>query len=138
VLSGDDLSHPLELRVGVVDLPGEVFEVFRIDRLVADLVEDREEVVERLDGRQRRGVEISEDAPRGGEVESSLDGVEWDSAVVELSGQPAVGGPDAAGGGGRAAVAVEDPPDVGGPIEGGIKGVHPWGSRREGPSMRMV
>ncbi len=87
-------------------------DVLRIDGLAADLVEDRQEVVKRLDGVQRPGLGISKDATGGGEGEGGLDHGEWDTTVEEIDREASVGGPHLAGCRGSLAVAVEHLLDV--------------------------
>ncbi len=115
----------------------EVGEVGRVGAVADELGDDGLEVVQGSDGLEWLGVIGAAVSTYRGEGEGAADDVERHLVVEEARGEPAVGGSDVAEDAGGAPVGVEHGVDVVGAARaGGV--AHPCGSRREGPSMRMV
>ena len=63
---------------------------------VQNLVDNCFEMVKGVNRRERRGEGVVADAPRGGQDESMLDGIERNAALEEPPRQPAISPPDMA------------------------------------------
>jgi hypothetical protein len=105
--------------LGVAELPPEVTDVFRGRRIVGQLVEDREEVMERPDRGDERG--DSEEAPGSGEGESGLDQRQGDRVPIEVLGERPIRWPNDPDDARSPAVAVEQASDVLHRGEGGVE-----------------
>ena len=92
-------SFQLWVAAEFVDLGLKVGEIVRWQRGPAEeLLEDGQEVAERADGIEGRGVKRPEAAAGGGESEGGFEYRQGDAAAVELIGELAVLGPDPAEG----------------------------------------
>ena len=83
----------LENRLGVAEPPCEEADVPGVDGCSEDLLNHREEVVQRADRGKRTESGIAEDPPRRGEVEGRLNGREGDALVEEVLGEAAIHNP---------------------------------------------
>ena len=71
----------------------EVEEVSGIGRHGEQLIDDREEIVQRSDGSQRWHVAGPAGSPGGGEQECGVDGLQGDAAIVQSSREATIGTP---------------------------------------------
>jgi len=94
------------------ELALEVAGIVRVEGLLAQLVDDGQEVVHGAHRLERLGIGRAEDPPAGGEGEGGLDEGQGDAAAMELLGQAAVRAPDLAERARELAVLVEDAADV--------------------------
>ena len=92
----------------LIELRLEVPKIAWVGWIQADLVQQREDVVEGSDGAEGRGVLGAEGAPYGGKEEGGVDLLEGDAAIVEDPGQAPVLGSGVTEGAGGAAIEVED------------------------------
>ena len=114
---GGDGSAPRIGRLSVQGSKGcelalEVVEIVWVGWALAELLDDRREVVHGAHRLERLCVWGAEEPPAGCEGEGRLDEGEGDAARMELLGQATVGTPDLAEGARQLAVLVEDIPDV--------------------------
>jgi hypothetical protein len=98
-------SESCELVAKVVDISG-------IKRLLEDLLDDREKVVQGSDSGEREGLWRPEGAAAGDQEQGRVDGVERYAALVQDAGETAVSRADAAEGAGSAAVELENAADI--------------------------
>jgi hypothetical protein len=90
----------------------EVLEVVCIEGLGQELFDDRQEVVQRSDGRLWRQCRVARASSGCSERECSRDDFWWDAVLVELNGQTPVLAAGMSEGSGSAAVAIQDLLDV--------------------------
>src|ERR1700680_3739518 len=102
-------------------LAAEVLAVAGGGRIGAELVDNRQVVVERVDGRESGGLGIAVVAAGSCEYEGCGDDVEGGGLPMERRRQAEIGGPRRVGRVGDGAVKVEDAPD----IDGGGHGCWP-------------
>ena len=89
-----------------------VLEVVIADLEFLHFVDDGLEVREGTYGSQGRGVGGAQQPAGGSKEQGVFDGLQWDSSVVQLSGQQTVLATDVSRGPRRLAVGVEDPADI--------------------------
>ena len=94
------------------ELVSDVADVGGLGRLGDDFVDDRPEVVETRDRRQRCGACRAKGPPRDGEDQRRVYHLKLDAAVVECARELAVTAAQVPGGAWSEAIEVEDPLDV--------------------------
>ena len=98
--------------LGLVETKAEVAEIVLTDVEAADLVNNRDQIVERANGLKRGGVRMAEDTARGSQDEGVFHDEHGHAAIVKSRRKEAIVAADNASGSGRKAIRFENPADI--------------------------
>ena len=124
-----------------VETKAEVTEIVLADVELADLVDNRDQVVERANGMEDRGIRMAEDTAGSSQDEGVFHDEHRHAAIVESRRKKTIVAADNASSSGRTAIRFENPADIilfGDLHDVAPRAVQPWDSRRGGPSTLTV
>ena len=142
--ASEDPPGSCELTIRVADLVLDVDEIFRVDVAVSNLVDQRQKVMKRADGREGCGVEGTVDPPHRRQRQRRPDEAQRNAAIIKTMGEAPIFSAHPPGAGGSRGVGARHLPDVVSAVRGGIEippramSAQTCGSRKDGPSILRV
>ena len=96
----------------MIDFELEVTVIILADADLKHFINDRQYVIQRAHGLERRGIQRTDDATRGSKDECIFDDDQRNAAIIKSCGEESIIAAEGAGGSGRMAIRIENVADV--------------------------